>query len=311
MSTQQLSEMKSGNTVQQKPKDFPSMLKAFLPEIQRALPAHMNAERMSRIALTAFRQNPKLAECDPRSVFASVIMSSQLGLEIGIMGQAYLVPYNKSKKVGNQWVKTVECQFIAGWQGLADLVSRSGRASVWTGAVYEGDEFDYQMGDQQFIKHKAGDNHGDPSFLTHVYAVGRIKDAQWPVIEVWTVGRIRKHRDRYNKVGEAHYSFTNEHNFEMYGRKIALLQVIKYMPKSIELQTALDLDSRAEQGQAQNLDIRDAIAGTYTVVPDDDEPPAVDAQPPTQEQPRAQQAADKPAAKPAAFDEFDDQPPFE
>ena len=313
--TQQLAEMKGNAPAkQQQPKDFPSMLKAYAPEIQRALPAHMSADRMSRIALTAFRQNPKLAECDPRSVFASVIMSSQLGLEIGIQGQAYLVPYNKNKKVGNQWVKTVECQFIPGWQGLADLVSRSGRASVWTGAVYEGDEFDYQMGDQQYIKHKAGDNHGDPKFLTHVYAVGRIKDAVWPVIEVWTVGRVKKHRDRYNKVGDKHYSYTDDHNFEMYGRKIALLQVIKYMPKSVELQTVMDLDARAEQGKAQNLDLSDAITGNYTVVDDDDdEQPPVDEAPPPQ---KAAPAQDKPAQQQSAgksqggFDDFDE-PGFE
>jgi recombination protein RecT len=310
--TQQLAEMKGNAPAKQQPKDFPSMLKAFMPEIQRALPAHMSADRMSRIALTEFRKNPKLAECDPRSVFAAVIMSSQLGLEVGIQGQAYLVPYNKNKRVGNGWQKTVECQFIPGWQGLADLVSRSGRASVWTGAVYEGDEFDYQMGDQQYIKHKAGDNHGDPKFLTHVYAVGRIKDAVWPIIEVWTVGRVKKHRDRYNKVGQAHYSFTDDHNFEMYGRKIALLQVIKYMPKSVELQTIMDLDARAEQGKAQNLDLSDAITGNYTVVEDDDDEPPVEeevpqkqAAPAQEKQAAAQQQASKPAG--GGFDDFADE----
>jgi recombination protein RecT len=46
---------------------------------------------MARIALTAFRMNPKLSEVDPRSVFAAVIQSSQLGLEIGLMGEAHLV----------------------------------------------------------------------------------------------------------------------------------------------------------------------------------------------------------------------------
>ena len=72
------------------PKDFPAMLKAFLPEIQRALPKHLDGDRMSRIALTAFRRTPKLADCDPRSVFAAVIQASQLGLEPDTLGRAYL-----------------------------------------------------------------------------------------------------------------------------------------------------------------------------------------------------------------------------
>lgn len=250
------------------PKDFPAMLKAFMPEIARALPKHMDADRMTRIALTAFRQNPALGNCDPKSVFAAVIMSSQLGLEIGIQGQAYLVPYGK------------QCQFIAGWQGLVDLVSRSGRAAVWTGAVYEGDHFDYGMGSEQYINHKAGDNHGIGK-LTHVYAVGKIKGSEHSIVEVWTVKRIENHRDKYNKVGKRHYSYEN---FEMYGRKIALLQVLKYMPKSIELNTIEQLDHAASTQMGQNINLDDAIKGDYTYVAS--EPEQLEQQQPMAEQAR-------------------------
>lgn len=263
-----LSTMKNTQAPSAK-KDFPTLLKSFVPELARALPSHMNADRMARIALTEFRKNPALAKCEPMSIIAAVVQSAQLGLEVGIMGQAYLIPY------GNQ------CQFVSGWQGLADLVSRSGRASVWTGAVYEGDEFDYGMGDKQFVHHKAGDNHGDDKFLTHVYAIGRIKDAEWPVIEVWTAKRVERHRDKYNKVGKRHYSYEN---FAMYGRKVALLQVIKYMPKSVELTMAMELDNAAENGM-QHLNVNDAIQGTWTPVV---EAAPVDNDAPTEELSRAQ-----------------------
>jgi recombination protein RecT len=231
-------------------RSFPHLLETFLPEIKRALPKHMDADRMARIALTEFRKNPKLGECDPKSVFASIIIGSQLGLEPGIMGQAFLVPY-----------KGV-CQFVPGWQGLNDLVSRAGRATTWTGAVREGDNFDFALGDRPFVTHKpADDNHDKP--LTHVYAIGRIRGSDWPIIEVWSVSKIKAHRDKHNKVGDRHYSFNN---FEMYGRKVPLLQVIKYLPKSVELATAVALEHAAEQGD-QGLTIKDAIDGTWTPVP--------------------------------------------
>jgi len=67
---------------------FPAMLEQLKGEIARALPKHLSAERMARIALTAFRMNPKLSEVDPRSVVAAVIQSCQLGLQIGLMGEA-------------------------------------------------------------------------------------------------------------------------------------------------------------------------------------------------------------------------------
>jgi len=197
---------------------------------------------MARIALTCFRKNPKLAVCDPRSVFAAVIMAAQLGLEPGVGGQSYLIPYGR------------ECQFVPGWQGLVDLASRSGRASVWTGAVYAGDEFDYSLGDSPFVTHKPiGDE--EESKLTHVYAVGRVNGSEWPVIEVWPLAKVVVHRDRYNKVGKGHYSFEN---LEMYARKVALLQVLKYMPKSVELQMAVGLDQQATTGE-QRLTVEEAI----------------------------------------------------
>lgn len=243
---------------QAKPRDFPAMLQAWLPEIQRALPKHLSAERIARIALTAFRRNPKLEQCDPRSVFAAVIQSSQLGLEIDMLGRAYLVPYNQRKKTAEGWKTFVECQFIPGWKGLVDLMNRSGQGTVWTGAVFEGDEFDWQLGDNPFVHHKPqGEN--APAKLTHVYAIGRVKGSDWPIVEVWPMRKIWKHRDRYNKVGESHYSFENQ---EMYARKIPLLQVLKYMPCSAELQTAIAMNDAAEAGN-QSLSIKDAIEGSW------------------------------------------------
>lgn len=265
MSTSELKAVTSGADA--KPKDFPAMLTAWLPEIKRALPKHLNADRMARIALTAFRRTPKLAECDPRSVFAAVIQASQLGLEPDTLGRSYLIPYEKRKKINGQW-KTVgiECQFIPGWKGLVDLMNRSKEGSVWTGAVFDGDDFEYELGDKPYVRHvPRGEDHAEK--LTHVYAIGRVKGSEWPVVEVWPISKIVKHRDRYNKVGEKHYSFDN---FEMYARKVALLQILKYMPCSAEMVAAMDLNDAAEIGN-QRLDLKDAIEGTWTHPTDDEE----------------------------------------
>jgi recombination protein RecT len=237
----------AAGTAEQARKSFPQMLQAYKAHIAMALPKHIDADRMGRIALTAFRANPKLDECAPESIFAAVIMSSQLGLEVGILGQAYLVPYKG------------ECQFIPGWQGYVDLVSRSGRASVWTGAVFQGDTFAYRLGTEPRIEHEpCGED--DLRKLTHCYAIGKIKGAEIPIIEVWSRAKIERHRDRYNKVGAKHYSYNN---FEMYGRKVPLLQVIKYMPKSVELQKAYELEVAAEQG-SQGIDMKSVLEGTWS-----------------------------------------------
>ena len=233
-----------------KPDSFPAMLTHYKKQIAAALPKHISGDRMLRVALTAFRQNDKLQECEPASVFASVVVAAQLGLEPGIMGQGYLIPYN------------TECQFVPGWQGLIDLVNRAGRASAWTGAVFEGDEFEFAYGSNPYITHKPGGNDDQPEKLTHVYAVGKVKGAEQPVIEVWSVAKITRHRDRFNKVGRKHYSYQH---FEQYGRKVALLQVLKYLPKSIEMAVAQGLAYGADQGQV--IDIKEAMEGTFLPPP--------------------------------------------
>jgi recombination protein RecT len=239
-------------TVPTKQEDkFPVMLQAYKAEIARALPKHLNPDRLCRIALTAFRRNPALGKCDPRSVFAAVIQASQLGLEPDTLGQAYLIPYGQ------------ECTFTPGWRGLVDLVNRAGRASVWSGAVFEGDEFDYALGDRPFLTHRPGDE-DDESKLTHVYAIGRVKGSDQAIIEVWSKAKCLKHRDRYNKVGKRHYSFAH---FEMYARKLVVLQVLKYLPSSAELAIATELSHAAETG-SQGLTVKDAIDGTWAPVGD-------------------------------------------
>lgn len=212
-------------------------------QIALALPKHITADRMVRLAMTAFSQNKSLQDCDMHSIFASVIVAAQLGLEIGVGGQGYLVPY-KGKAT-----------FVPGWQGLVDLVSRAGRATVWTGAVYQGDEFDWALGDRPYVKHRPAGDGDSWKDISHVYAIGRVNGSEHPVIEVWTMDRIVRHLKKFNKVGGMHYALKDGgQNMEMYARKVALLQVLKYMPKSVEVQRAVDVANVSDTGKSFTFD---------------------------------------------------------
>jgi len=226
----------------QAPQTLGALLVSKKNQIAAALPKHLDADRMIRLAMTCVSQSDNLRKADIHSVFRALLLSSQTGLEIGVGGQAYLVPYKNREGA-------YEAQFVPGWQGIVDLVSRSGRATVWTGAVFEGDEFDWQLGDAPFVRHRPG-GENDEEKLTHVYAVGRVNGSHHPVIEVWTRDRVIRHRNKFNKVGNKHYSFVN---FEMYARKVALLQVLKYMPKSIEMQKVIAAEHSVTTGQAPQI----------------------------------------------------------
>lgn len=245
----------SNNQIQlaQKPADLMSYMKKFESQLAMALPQHIGADRLMRLAVTAWSQNGTLQKCSLQSIFGAVLTSAQLGLEIGVGGQGYLVPY-KGKAT-----------FIPGWQGIVDLVARAGRAVVWTGAVYRGDHFDWALGDSPFVKHKPDSDSDAFEDLLYVYAIGRVNGAQVPVIEVWSKDRIIRHLNKWNKVGADHYALKDGFkNFEMYARKIPLLQVMKYMPKSIEVQRAIDVANAVDVGKDYTID------GEFVVIHNDE-----------------------------------------
>lgn len=41
------------------------LIERMKPELARALPSHLDPDRLARIALTVFRQTPALTGCDP------------------------------------------------------------------------------------------------------------------------------------------------------------------------------------------------------------------------------------------------------
>lgn len=220
-------------------KEFSGFMDKMKKQLELALPKHMNADRMARLAVTAFSTSGNMQRCTPVSIAAAIMTAGQLGLEPGVNGAGYLIPYKDT------------CTFVPGWKGLVDLVSRSGRGTVYTGVIFKDQRYTYTDGARRdLIIHNETDL-DDPNDITHAYAIGWVRDASMPVIELWSVEKIRKHRDKYNKQGKTHYSFRD---WEMYARKVPLLQVLKYMPASIELANAVAVTHASEAGRGVTIE---------------------------------------------------------
>lgn len=266
MATAQLAQLQGTATPPPKrPTDFPGLLKAFQSEIARALPRHLNPDRMARIALTEFRKNPRLGQCNPRSVFAAVVQASQMGLEPGLMGQAYLVPYKE------------ECQLIPGYQGLIELVRRSGKVRrIEAHVVYERDRFVYRTGLHTVLEHEPVLD-GERGEMRLAYAVAEF-DASGDAyhVEVMSRRQIEAIRDRSQNVQRAKkYDKTTpwDTDPEEMWRKTVLRRICKFLPKSAELVAAIALEEAAATG-SQRLTIEEAIEGTWAPVPAEGEPEA-------------------------------------
>lgn len=264
MTTTQLRNIATGERNENaQPSNFPAMLEKFKGEIARALPRHLNADTMARVALTCFRMNKKLGECHPASVFASVIQASQLGLRPGLMGECYLIPYKD------------QCTLQIGYQGLLELVRRSGLVeSIGAYLVHEKDDYDVHFGTDPGVTHKPCLD-GDPGPVKFGYAVAKIKGGGTHV-EVMTVREIEKIRDRSQNVQNAkRFGKTTpwDTDFEEMARKTLMRRICKYLPKSPDLATAMALDDSAITG-TQVLTVEDAAAGSF--VPADVDGVAID-----------------------------------
>lgn len=219
-----------------------SMLKRFEPEIQRALPQHLNADRMARIVTTAIRTNPTLATCTPTSFFGSVIQASQLGLEVNTpSGHAFLIPFGK------------ECQLIIGYKGFIELAYRSKLVTkIIAREVREGDDFEYAFGTDDYIKHKpAQDPQRESRPITHTYAIVKIKDGD-TIFSVLTKAEIDARKDRS---ASAKTSFSPwKSDYCAMAKKSAVRAIAAYIPQSPELARAESLEVSHDLGTSQSFD---------------------------------------------------------
>ena len=218
-----------------------------------ALPKHMTSDRLARIALTEIRKVPTLAKCDQTSFLGAIMQCAQLGLEPGgALGHAYLLPFDNRKK------GITEVQFIVGYRGMIDLARRSGQiVSLTARTVHENDEFSYQYGLSEDLKHVPAT--GERGALQYVYAVAKLKDGgvQFEVMSRSDIDKVRAQ----SKAGN--YGPWQTHYDEM-AKKTVIRRLFKYLPVSIELATAVTMDEKADAGLGQ--DNSAILTGEYSTV---------------------------------------------
>jgi recombination protein RecT len=222
---------------------FRDFLEKQKSQIAAALPKHVSPDRMIRLACTEFARNPLLQKCTPVSVFGAIIQSSQLGLEIGVLGQAYLVPYRNNKN------NTYEAQFLPGYKGLISLARRSGEVtSIETHIVYEHDKFDLRLGLDTHLEHVPY-LEGDRGAARLVYGVAKFRDGGHH-FEWMSIGDVNKIRQR-SKSRDSGPWVTD---YEQMVRKTLIRRMANYLPMSIELQQAIQVSDAAEEGKRATID---------------------------------------------------------
>ena len=213
--------------------------------IQNALPKHLSADRMMKIGYGAISRNPHLLDCEPMSLVKCIVESSELGLEPGgVLGHAYLVPFKNNK------TNRREAQLQVGYRGFIELAARSGKvSSIGAEVVYEGDEFDYCLGTERFLKHKPrlrGVN--EPLVPICAYATVDYRDGGKD-FELLSLQKIEEAR-KASRSGSGPWVT----HWEEMARKTAIRRLAKRLPLSSEIQRVAISDEYREAG-IQNDDV--------------------------------------------------------
>ncbi len=198
-------------------------LTAMQPQFAAALPKHVSPERFVRVVMTALQMTPALLNADRRTLFASAMKASQMGL-LPDGREGAIVTFKD------------QAQFMPMVAGIMKMVRNSGEISTWSvQAVYENDNFDFCLGDDEHIAHKpALANRGK---IIAVYSIVSMKDGEKSreVMSVEDVNSIRA-RSRSGNSGPWVSDFA-----EM-AKKTVVRRHAKRLPMSTDLDDALRAD---------------------------------------------------------------------
>jgi recombination protein RecT len=216
-----------------------SYLEKMKPQIEKALPKHMTADRLARVMFTVIRTNPKLLGCSMPSLLGCFMQAAQLGVEPGLIGHCYVIPYG------------TEATFILGYRGMIDLARRSGHIqSIYAEVVKEKDDFEYRLGLNPDLIHNPALT--DRGKVIGAYGVARFKDGGFQ-LEFMPLEEIEKRRSRSKAKNNGPWVT----DFDEMAKKTVIRNMFKYLPISIEIMAHVEKDesvARVKDNDCENDD---------------------------------------------------------
>ncbi len=223
-------------------------LKKFLErtDVSSAIKAmagkYLTGDRITKMILLAANRQPKLFNCTPRSFLDACMKSAELGLDFGgATGQAYLVPFRNGPLSKKHNRTVLDCTFIPGYQGLIELCYRGGSATyVDAQIVYQKDRFTYNLGSEPRIVFEPNLDEEDRGDVKCAFAAIRLKDSPYPKLEIMTKKQLLAIKER----SKAKDSGPWQTDAPEMMRKTVLRRALKYIPKTPEIEQALEADNQ-------------------------------------------------------------------
>ncbi len=248
-----LSQMEKGSKITNR-QAFEGILTKQMDSISQIAARHISASRLISIAVGAAMRNPLLFKCEASTVVRSLLQAAELGLEVGALQEAHLVPFKNSKR------DCYECQLLIDYRGFLKLCWNSGMVkSIDASVVYVDDAFTFRKGTEISITYEPNIDVAMPERFwpdDNDSSVANRWDkvrCVYAAAELTTGGKVaivltRAQVERYRAMSKARDSNFWVGHWEAMAMKTALRRLQTFLPKSSNLAVALAVDEMAEFG---------------------------------------------------------------
>ncbi|HFU4209932.1 TPA: recombinase RecT [Streptococcus suis] len=197
--------------------------------------------------LSIINSNSYLAKATNTSIMNAAMKAATLNLPIEpSLGMAYVVPYNRSEKQGNTWVKINEAQFQMGYRGFIQLAQRSGQIrNINCDIVYKEEFLRY---DKVYGTLHLTDEQVDSGEVVGYFASLELINGFRKMI-FWKKEKVVAHAQKYSKTydkstGDFKPGTPWSTEFDAMAQKTLIKELLsKYAPLSVELQEAIMADN--------------------------------------------------------------------
>jgi recombination protein RecT len=222
--------------IQTKPATLADLIASKRQDFLQVIPKHLNPDRLIRLAQSCVNRSTSLATCTPASVLVGVMQAATLGLELDVLGEAYLIPF-KGQAV-----------MVPGYKGLVKLAHRGGVvAGFQVGTVRDGDEFDFALGSEPFVKHRPSLAHdAESKEAIAYYSVAKLKSG---FAQITVMSRAQVEAAKRASPGAKRSDSPWNTHFDEMAMKTCVRRGAKMLPLTPELSKVLDYEDRRDREQ--------------------------------------------------------------
>jgi recombination protein RecT len=211
-------------------------LEKMTPQFKYALPAHIPVERFNRVVMTAMQNNPKLYGCSRPSIFNACMKCAQDGL-LPDGREAAIVPFGENEDGQKKSDQATYLPMVAGYRKKA---RNSGELSdLYAHVVFDGDQFDFQLGDEPYVKHKPALTRPRGAKPIAVYSIAKFKDGGTSY-EVMSISEVEEIRQKFSRARKGPWN--DPVTYPEMVRKTCVRRHCKSLPMSTDLDTVLHRD---------------------------------------------------------------------